>query len=244
MTRAPYQPQPGTIPARTIAHLKTLGPGAELTTAQLCEEIGTQDNGFHSCMGPALRADLVRVGKKAGQRFSYWSLGEGKPAPEPDPEPEEEEATTPAKPSAWAFPPKSVFELAEATTGASCVVEKQEAKPKPAPAPKPANALGWSPAPPAAGPVDPVGAEEIADAVMASAAHPVAAQPDAQQLDAYFKALHLTDEPKDELCVFALWSDGRLQLQRSGQELALLSVDETRALLRYLERVCSVEELA
>lgn len=226
MTRAPYQPQPGTIPARAIAHLRTLAPGAELPTAQLCEEIGTVDNGFHSCMRPALLADLVRVGKKTGSRFAFWSLGHGTPAPDPEHEPDEDEPPKPSKPSAWSMPPRSVFDLARASFGG----EKPEVDDPPAPvATKPANVLGWTPAPPAAGPVDPVGAEEMADAVSASSAAAPAPADDNR-------------EPEPFIC--ALWSDGRLQLHRGDAELALLSADETRALLRYLDRITDAEDRA
>jgi hypothetical protein len=87
--------------------------------------------------------------------------------------------------------------------------------------------------------VDPVGPEELADALASSSAVPEN-KPEASMAatDLEHPALVVTAEmfqPEDEPFVCALWSDGRLQLQRGGDELALLDLDETRSLLRYLK---------
>lgn len=271
-----YIPQPGTLPARVITHLQSLAPGAQLSTAELCDELDRDTNGFTTSMETALRAGLLKTSKRDGSRVLYWSLGDGVERPEPaEDDAEEPEPPRPVLTSAWKLPPRSVFDLASASS--------QEAKPEveeqaqPAPVPRPANALGWTPAPPVAAPLDPVGDEELADALAASSAGvpgtggaaPMAhatveqAEPagDAPMFQAEPEEIVIpvlladlrpvkpgppsfgasTDEEADEPFVCALWSDGKLQLQRGDQELALLSVDETRALLHYLDRVCAAE---
>ena len=40
--------------------------------------------------------------------------------------------------------------------------------------------------------------------------------------------------------LFALWSDGRLQIEREGSDSLVLSTDDTRALVAYLERMAEV----
>lgn len=276
-----YTPLQGTIPARAIAHLKTLPAGTKMATGALCDALGQGDaNAFRTCMQKAIAAGLVKAQKQPGQLTLYWSLGDGKQAPPPSHEPEDDEPPRPARPSAWAFPPRTVFDLPAAMPDASSQVEKPEVEDLPAPsAPKPANCLGWTPAPPAAGPVDPVGAEEMADAVAASvpaarAASPLA-PPDLEQREgltaselfqrlpqeaepiaycmntAAVEAAMLAwvtqspepnDEPEPFVC--APWSDGRLQLQRGDTELALLDLDETKALLAYLKWTGALDTVA
>lgn len=240
MSRGPYIPQPGTIPFRVIEHLKTLPKGSEISTPDLCEALDLDLTGpFRAYMEGALRNGALKstVKPRGSRNVAHWSLGDGVPMPQPEPEEEALEplAETPKPASPWAFPPRSVFDLAAAASSKS---EKQEAEPELAPPPKPANALGWVAAPPA-----PPAAEQVADVapevtmvlpdcfdLMAEALKPEAAD----------AAAHPVDDP----FVCALWSDGRLQLQRADTELALLTVDETRALLHYLERVCGAEVVA
>ncbi len=40
----------------------------------------------------------------------------------------------------------------------------------------------------------------------------------------------------------ALWSDGQMQIQRNADEMILFSVEETRLLVRYLERLAESAE--
>ncbi len=198
MSPSTYTPLPGTIPARVIAHLKTLPAGSELPTAALCEEIGqTATSGFGACVARALQAGLMAVRKAPDSGLLYWSLGDGEPqAPatqdiqEPEDAPSPAPATAAGLMSAWR-PVRSVFDLGNA----SSEVEKPEVAQEPA-------------------------AIEV-PRFLPEEAEPIACTPHDD-----------TDEP----FVCALWSDGRLQMQRGNAEM-LLTVHETRALLHYLDTV-------
>lgn len=79
-----YTPQPGTIPARVLAHLQTLPAGAELASAPLGEAIGTNTT---PDFGPLLAAAVMHgaIVKRMDGRLAYWSLGTGVPlAADPD----------------------------------------------------------------------------------------------------------------------------------------------------------------
>ncbi len=81
-----YQTQPGTVPHRVIAHLRTLPAGATVSTADLCEALGVDDGAVISAsMGPARKAGLVTGGALPGKgRTFWWSLGAGRPEPDLD----------------------------------------------------------------------------------------------------------------------------------------------------------------
>jgi len=203
-----YTPLPGTIPAKAVAALALLAPGAELSTAELCEAIGQPTTGgFGKCIALSLNAGLVKFRKDG--RLLYWSLGDGvqrqaavQDVDEPEDVPPPAPTTAAALMSAWR-PARSVFDLG----GASSEEAKQEVEQLP---------------------------QEAEPIVYTSA------QPDEAQQAAYLAAIG-TDE-KSQPLAFALWSDGRLQIQRGDTELALLGLDETRALLRYLDRVTEAED--
>lgn len=84
MTRAAYTPQPGTIPHKVITHLRTLPAGTELTTAVLAESIAfdTSMNLF-SYLRAAVDGGALKTSKKNGERWVWWSLGDGKPVTPP-----------------------------------------------------------------------------------------------------------------------------------------------------------------
>jgi len=70
-----YVPQAGTIPAKVIAHLQTLPPGAELSTAMVLEAIGQPRDwhGLTSCMKTAVEHGVVSKRQdRAG--WLMWSL--------------------------------------------------------------------------------------------------------------------------------------------------------------------------
>lgn len=83
-----YQPQPGTIPYRAVKWMKSMESVAgngPWSTAQLCEGIDVETNGFVTCMKPAIAAGLVKPQKIAGKGKSlWWELGDGKPEAKPD----------------------------------------------------------------------------------------------------------------------------------------------------------------
>lgn len=223
-----YTPQPGTTPFRVIAHLQTLPAGTELTTAQLCDALGRDDpNGFSTCMLAAARSGLVKQARRPGSRLAYWSLGNGNLAQEAAPAADDDAEDEPRQSgdevvAAACSAPRSVWDLA--------------------------GGLGWKPPAPTSAPeksnIDPVGEEELADAIAASAMPGIVQTLTSEQPMAVTAELRTAEvaqapqaaaEEAQEPFVCALWSDGSLQLMRGGEELALLALDETKALLQYLK---------
>lgn len=77
MTFAPYVPKPGSVPARALAHLRTLPEGAEISTAQLADAIGVESKQIPATMATIVRARQVYTRSRVvdGERAqSYWSL--------------------------------------------------------------------------------------------------------------------------------------------------------------------------
>lgn len=67
-----YKPQPGTFPARAIAHLKTLPAGTELSSAELSEALDVEVSTVSPGLMYALRNGGVVSRKEGGLLF--WSL--------------------------------------------------------------------------------------------------------------------------------------------------------------------------
>jgi hypothetical protein len=77
-----YEPQPGTIPFRAIAWLRSMEkcrPGAKTSTADLCESIGVDSEGFTAYMATERRHGLAKAEHQRGTKVLLWSLGDGKP---------------------------------------------------------------------------------------------------------------------------------------------------------------------
>jgi len=73
-----YTPQPGTIAARVVDHLRTLGPGVELTSQVLLESIGQPSDwhGLGTSLGPAIDHGLIV--KRVEGRRAFWRIaGDG-----------------------------------------------------------------------------------------------------------------------------------------------------------------------
>lgn len=71
-----YEPRPGTVPFRAIAHLQTLPRGAEVATASLAMESGAKAGYFTAIMEHARDAGAVFARQKGGHPKSpyFWSL--------------------------------------------------------------------------------------------------------------------------------------------------------------------------
>ena len=65
MTRS-YDPKPGSIPYRVIAHLETLQRGAEVSSAQLAQISGADPNSFTAIMGAARAGGAIFARQKGG----------------------------------------------------------------------------------------------------------------------------------------------------------------------------------
>jgi len=109
-----YKTQPGTIPHRAVAYLRTLPPGTQKSTAELAHAIDADPETIVFTMRPARDAGMVNAEYVPGdKRRLYWSLGNGlqqpTPAEQPDkqPAPTREAAKPKAKKEPKAAPPES-----------------------------------------------------------------------------------------------------------------------------------------
>jgi hypothetical protein len=107
---ADYEPKPGTVAFRALAHLETLPDGAEVMTSQLAEAIGAEASQIQPCLQLAFAAGKVFRRQRDDHVRSplWWSLTD--------------HSGNPKKKAAAAVP----FEVPAAPA------------PAPAPAPKPA----------------------------------------------------------------------------------------------------------
>lgn len=212
--RKPYTPQPGTIPDLVIKHFDALGPGVKQTTAMVLEAIGHPEaSSLHNFMGGAIRAHLISC-ERLGNKNLLWSLGDRKPPPKTDAEVDDGTADLagPAPtPDLAAASPFSLGQAMALATPEPLLQELQRAAQ--APAVETTRKWPFKPAEPAAkAPAKPV-------------CKPAAKLPAGD-----------TTSPDEFLC--ALYSDGRL-LIKSGEVEKTLSVDHTRQLLHYLDRIAS-----
>jgi hypothetical protein len=84
-----YRPTLGTIAARAIEHIETLGEGAEISTTVLAEALDADPKTIGTFLLPSLHAGLVKRRKRPDTgRLYWWSLSDGRPVVvEPDPLP-------------------------------------------------------------------------------------------------------------------------------------------------------------
>lgn len=239
MNSTSYCPVAGTIPFRVIEHLKKLPAGSEMSTPELLEALALEPSGpFRNYLETPIRHGLVKhVLKRFGSRtVAHWSLGDGVPPVRVrDEEPDADEVPTPAPAtaaelmSAWK-PARSVFDL-----GGPAPEPDEEPDDVPLTATHieaaAAHALGAMASEP--GPA----LDALFEALLPGPTN----QPDEEDRAAYFASIGIEEEAQDEPFVCALWSDGRLQLQRGDTELALLSHEETQTLLHYLEKLACIE---
>lgn len=78
-----YIPQPGTIPHRAIEHLRTLGPGAQLSTAALANDLDQPTESLTASLAVPRKRGALRAEKGANGRSMMWSLGDGTPEQPP-----------------------------------------------------------------------------------------------------------------------------------------------------------------
>ena len=219
---ATFIPRPGSVADRAIAYLQShLAAGAELSSAALAEAIGAPLGSIVPCLQPALDAGLVHARQKGGHARSpkFWSLAVGKIEdrawfPKP----------TAAKPARAAEPAKAcapvgadvppLFASAPSSTDMSCSADNEP----PLTAVEQRVPESWT-----------AGQRLPAREAPAEQANP----PRAVQL-----------EPRAMRT--ALWSDGSLEIRRGTAsrtvDLLILTADETRALVRYLERMADSGE--
>ncbi len=77
MSARTYKPQPGTLPAKVLGHLKALPAGARLSTDELAHRVDTDKSSLVQAMKTARAAGAVQAVRDAG--LLWWSIGTGKP---------------------------------------------------------------------------------------------------------------------------------------------------------------------
>lgn len=215
-TARTYTPKPGSGAQRAIAHLETLIAGSEVSTALLAEAIDCESAQLNAFLKPALEAGAIAARQKGGHARSprFWSLVDHGARAE--------------RAQVQACRPEDRAMLAT-PAGAEMVGRV-------------VKAMNGSQNP-----------ERLVSqhVLKAEAARPDATDRDAPATTSPVGGPMGTVQPAAAGHAgmrIALWSDGTLQIERStvggAAALVLLSADETRALVRYLERLAVDEEVA
>jgi hypothetical protein len=165
-TPAAYEPKPGSVAFRALAHLQGQPPGTELSTAALAESVSVVPTNLANFLAPLVKHGHVACRQKGGFVRSplFWSLPK--------------------------LPRNDLTAKAAADLLTSAINR----------ATRPLTTLhGLLPA-------------QKPDRVPAAATR------------------------------IALWSTGELEIHRAGEALVLLTADETRALVAYLERMAEASD--
>ena len=236
-----YTPKPGSTAWRVMAHLETLPAGAEIMTSALAEAIGEPANNVSPCLEAALAAGLLfRRQRDAHVRSPYWwSLTDRSAQPKP-PRPRVE---------------VPVFLAQAQDSGTADPVSAADGSQKPNGGERERPVRAGSEHTPKGANRDATGfegrGEQSPDATDCEARSKVMApggseSPTGRGRDA---APALGAAPaftpaaagpaRNMRC--ALWSNGVLQIERDtvggAAELVLLTCEETRQLLEYLDRM-------
>jgi len=81
--RKPYATQPGTIPHRAVEALKALGPGAELSNAELADQLDVNPFSLIPCLAIPRKRGALKA-RRDETRHGWpvmWSIGNGIPEP-------------------------------------------------------------------------------------------------------------------------------------------------------------------
>jgi hypothetical protein len=183
-----YEPRPGSVPDRVIAHLRTLPHGAERLSSQLADAINAPPAHVVASLEGAVNAGaLFRRKKDSHVRAPvYWSLVD--------------------------------HQAAKGTT------------------PPHANGAHVEPPAPAAAPPAPAAPDSIP---LIAFAHERQRRPQLKQVE------RPAQTPVNATGLrIALWSDGALVIERGPHLVASLTAEETRLLVKYLDKVLLEREEA
>jgi len=97
MNKPGYVPQPGTIPAKVVAHLKAQPPGTEMASRPLMEAIGAEvSGGLNNYLQCAVQGGVLACRPHPDDvRTQLWSLGDGVPLERADDKPARSVPATP-----------------------------------------------------------------------------------------------------------------------------------------------------
>lgn len=206
-----YVPQPGTIAAKFIDHLRSLPVGTKVPTQVMLDAIGQSDNSnIRMYMNPAIKAGLVQCARSNGERSLRWFLVAEQQPSDHGQAPAGSQKSEPGVDdlSDLAGPPpspdlttSSVFALAHARSLDPAPVQAAAEEPAVVTA-LPGGRKAW-----------PFKSEPAADPQPTVAAEA---------------------SPGEFRC--ALFSDGQLLIKTGSQE-ATLPVEHTRQLMHYLDRI-------
>jgi len=243
-----YLPQPGTIPARVVDYFARLPRGHEVQTGVLVDALDQPSSSIITSCKLAIECGLIAQSKRDGRL--YWSRGPKAPAlslvdvpafvppstaradrraamaPRPAeaaPKATSEEANTSPKALQIGTAETPAPGQREAAPQEDTPASKQEPEPPAAPAPRVHDGAV------VVAPGDVLFQGSTARRARAARAPRAAAAP---ACDSSMPAARPTR--------YALWSDGELVIDRAGEKPVQLSVDDTRGLLDYLDRLREV----
>jgi len=219
-----YAPRAGSVPARVIAHLECLPPDSQLTAAVLADALDIEDTSIHSGVEYTVKHGLLARHKRNG--LVYYSLGNGTPTREPADEDDDPIV-------------QRVVPAAEATTAAGLVRKPRRQRSADAAqgAPESRTSLVDVPRWPGLD-IDKTPAAVAAPAPALAPRVTTAPKPRAETASPPIAEL---PPPAAEFRC-ALWSDGRLHIETYPGNFLLLTKDETRELVKYLERMVEASE--
>lgn len=223
MSASTYEPHRGSIPARAIAHLKSLPAGTEIASGPFADVLDVDINSLSALLAVPERHGVLR--KRQINRLNHWSLGDGKPLQQRDRD--EDEAEPPARVRRGGV---SLLEIPAAVT-------TSRVRPEPAPAaPATAPTSAWRPRPD----FDRLGAPALASTDTPREGAQAAQAP---VTSSGRGGATPNDGTSPQRLRLALWSDGTLEIHR-GTTPVVFTPDETRAIVRYLERMAESEVAA
>lgn len=240
MTATAYTPRAGSIPGRAIEILKAAGPGAEMASGPLADALDVDQYSLSAVLEYPLRHGLLA--KRRQGNVNYWSLGDDTTLAARDAGDDfDDEDTAPLHPVPPP-PPRVKRDPLVSLLTIPAAVSTLRVPPEPAAPGAPAvpSGPGWQP--PAE--FDRVGKPAEAPALAPSRAM-ITPREGAEAAHAPTSTSGRggatpNDGTSPQGLRLALWSDGQLVIQRDGQALTF-SADETRAILRYLERMAESE---
>lgn len=217
-----YYPEPGTVAWRAVAHLDGLPKGAEIVTSALAEAARSDAVTVSSCLQTALTHGLVFRRRKDSHPRSpwFWSLTDHSKtgqlgthtlhaAPAEPPAAAPPAQAEPPAPSDEPQIPQFITPKASLTEPLVIVA--------PSPAEQAAMARTF---------------DRLSTPGVSSKLAERMGFPSAETLQRM-----LDSKPQPLPTRFALCSDGTLEINRDGEVALLLSRDETRALVEYLDRI-------
>lgn len=220
-----YEPRPGTVAFKLLAHIELLHKGSEITSSLLAAACGIDPNSVGPQLQPAVKAGLIFSRQKGGHPKSprFWSLVDHSAK---TPEGQGSQLVLKAEPAKADATDRDA--PAVASPGVGPMGADQAADAAVAVAPPPVKAVR-KPSKPKAKPEAVPSVRQYIEAIERSVPS------DADEGILVGGAVP-TRPYVPELRV-ALWSDGTLEVRRSPDDLVLFTRAEARAIVDYLNAI-------